>query len=319
MRADGYLLECNDALLRLAHLRTPPARLDEVLPDDVVGHLHSDTPDEPRRHRHAVNGSPVCWVAWSSKPWPLDPALRLVTGIDVTREHALEDYIAANQWFETAAALSGGLAHDFNNALAGILGLSEIISLRLPEDSPLHGFTSRIAASVDRAKTIVRRFSQFSRKSTGVADAQPTAMLVDELVPLLKAFMPSAVVVTSAVDPETPWCRAERHEFEHILLNCCTFFRARLRQEGGTLHLAALPAPERAGAVVRLTASGQGLLGAPIERAFELDLARSETAYDSGAAVHTAARIARAGQASLQLLRDDPRTLSFVLRLPPAL
>jgi nitrogen-specific signal transduction histidine kinase len=277
--------------------------------------------DDIRRFRasHERDGSRPVWIEWSSRPWPDDDALVLLTGIDVTREIELEEYITSNQWFETAAALSGGLAHDFNNALAGILGLSEIISLRLPGDSPLHNFTTRICASVDRAKMIVRRFAQFSRKSSGAVDAQPTAMIVEEMFPLLKAFMPSNVTLTTEIDPETPWCSADRHELEHVLLNCCTFFRVRLRADGGSLCIACGPVRGAAGAEIRLTASCQGFTALPIDRAFELDLKPSATAYESGSAIFTARKLAESGSCSLRLRRDDPRTLTFAFQLPPAI
>ncbi len=319
-RTDGRLVARNARLLQtLAHgqRELEPGSIHDFLPDEPCRNIADGDDIRSFRARHAINGSKPRWIEWSSRAWPEDDALVLLTGVDVTREVDLENYITGNQWFETAAALSGGLAHDFNNALAGILGLSEIISLRLPDDSPLHNFTSRISASVDRAKTIVRRFSQFSRKSTGAVDAQPTGMIVEELLPLLKAFMPSNVTVTTEIDPETPWCSADRHELEHVILNCCTFFRARLRQDGGSLRIVCARARARNGAEIQLSASCPGFTALAIDRAFDLDLKPSETAYDSGSAVFTARKLAENGKCGLRLRRDDPRTLTFALELPP--
>lgn len=323
VRCDGVLVARNELFLEAA------TTVDATAPAIVIQEVFAGTDCHAllkvaegsgfRYWRPAVGEARPRCFAWSSHVWPEDQKLILVTGIDVTREAELENYITENQWFETAAALSGGLAHDFNNALAGILGLSEIVSLRLPKGSPLQNFTTRIAASVDRAKIIVRRFSQFSRKSTGTIDPQPTAMLVDDLVLLLKAFMPSSVALSAEIDPETPWCSAGRHEFEHILLNCCTFFRSRLRDDGGTLQVVCGPGESAKTSEIRLTASGRGLEGVSIESAFELDLKPSSTAYESGAGLFTAFKIARTGNCRLSLRRDDPRTLAFMLELPPAL
>ncbi|MGH8017968.1 MAG: histidine kinase dimerization/phospho-acceptor domain-containing protein [Opitutaceae bacterium] len=321
VHTDGRLAARNTRLRQVllhGHEELEPDSIHEFLPAEQCRNIADGNMIQGFRTRHALNGSKPLWIEWSSRVWPQDDSLVLLAGIDVTREVDLENYITGNQWFETAAALSGGLAHDFNNALAGILGLSEIISLRLPGDSPLHNFTSRISASVDRAKTIVRRFSQFSRKSTGVVDAQPTAMIAEELLPLLKAYMPSNVVVTAEINPETPWCNADRHEIEHVVLNCCTFFRARLRADGGSLRIACGPASTHKGAEIQLSASCPGFSTLAIDRAFDLDLKPSDTAYDSGSAVFTARKLAESGKCSLRLRRDDPPSLSFVLELPPA-
>jgi signal transduction histidine kinase len=257
-------------------------------------------------------------IEWTSCHAPAGDALLLITGRDVSRETSLEDYITANQWFELAAALSGGLAHDFNNALAAILGLSELISLRLPPDSPLQDFSAKIARSVDRAKVLVRRFSQFSRKSPGLVEAQPTAMLLGDMGTLLVGFLPGNVTFEISTCAETPWCRADRHALEQIVLNCVNFLRGRLRAETGRIVLASRASADGSHALIELTGSGQGLVGVDVEAIFNLDLRPTASAYESGAGLFTARLIASRHETRLHARRDDPRTVTFVIEVPAA-
>ncbi len=264
----------------------------------------------------AADGRPIA-VEWISRPAG-DAAHLLVCARDCARERELEDYITANQCFEMSAALSGGLAHDFNNVLAAILGLSEIISLRLPEDSPLQGFATRIGGSIDRAKILVRRFSQFSRKGTGVIEAQPVAMILQELEPLLDAFLPGNMPVELALAEDTPWAMADRHVIEQILLNCANYMRTHLRNDGARLRLASSKAETGGGPLIQMSGQGEGFIGLKIENIFALDTRPTSTAYESGAGLFVARKLATAAGGSLEVRREDTRTVAFVLTLPRA-
>lgn len=263
--------------------------------------------------------SPKLERTWHARPCGTHSGARLLTTTVAPGGTDHEAYIVEHQWFETAAALSGGLAHDFNNALAAILGLSEIIALRLPDGSPLHPFATKIAGSVDRAKHLVRRFSHFSRKRTGVVEPVPTAMLLEELVPLLAAFLPGNIAFTRSICADTPWCDFDRQALEQIIINCVSFLRTALRESGGSLSLAGRGTEDRSGVRIEITARGAGLAavreGAGL---FELRLDPTPSAYESGAGLFVARKLAGLAGGSLTAVRTEPHTLAFVATFPLA-
>jgi nitrogen-specific signal transduction histidine kinase len=322
VRADGGVEFFNRALVQacLAPDQGRPhfARLDAIVPAEAAARLLAPGGVSGLRAPLVGGLRPGAEAEWSSRRLRSDKEIVLVTGRDVSREAQLEGYIVANQWFETAAALSGGLAHDFNNVLAAILGLSEIVSLRLPPGSPLQTFTEKIGHSVDRAKGLVRRFSQFSRKGTGLIEPQPTAMVLSELGTLLVGFLPGSVSFEAGIDPETPWCLADRHALEHILINCANFLRTRLRAEGGKVVLRSRGTFDPRSVLAELSGSGQDLLGLELESLFDLGLEPGSNAYESGAGLYAARLLARHSHGELRVRRDDPRTITFVLELPVA-
>lgn len=322
-RRDGTVVYANDPLVRACGWNKDTSRarrLDELLPAEAATRLLAATGPTLARAALTTAAGRALLIEWTAREISSEGGDRFlcISGRDITREAALESHLVQNQWFETAAALSGGLAHDFNNVLAAILGLSEIMSLRLPPDHALQEFAGKIGLSIERAKILVRRFSQFSRKNAGGSEAQPTAMVLEELAKLLRGFMPGSVTFALELSPDTPWCEADRYIVEQIILNCANFLRAKLRTDNGSVKLTCHGSADGQHVIIDLCGSGQGLLGLDHDAAFALDLSATASAYESGTGLYVARVLATGQSGRLRLIRRDPRTVSFELELPVA-
>jgi len=60
--------------------------------------------------------------------------------------------------------LAGGIAHELNNPLVGILGMTQILNEKIPEDSPLKKYVEKIEQAAIRCRDSVSRLLQFSRQ-----------------------------------------------------------------------------------------------------------------------------------------------------------
>jgi CheY-like chemotaxis protein len=79
---------------------------------------------------------------------------------------------------EAIGLLAGGVAHDLNNILSGIVGYPELLLMQIEADSPLHSPIKAIQESGERAAAVVSDLLTVAR---GVASAKTTADL-NELV-----------------------------------------------------------------------------------------------------------------------------------------
>jgi PAS domain S-box-containing protein len=84
--------------------------------------------------------------------------------IDVTERNQLEAQLQRAQKMEALGTLAGGVAHDLNNTLSGLISYPEILLLDLAEDSPLrkpiqaiHSSARKMAAIVKDLLTLARR------------------------------------------------------------------------------------------------------------------------------------------------------------------
>jgi PAS domain S-box-containing protein len=87
--------------------------------------------------------------------------------IDATERNQLEAQLLRAQKMEALGTLVGGVAHDLNNTLSGLISYPEILLLDLPEDSPLRKPIQGIQSSVQKMAAIVKDLLTLARR--GVA------------------------------------------------------------------------------------------------------------------------------------------------------
>ena len=70
---------------------------------------------------------------------------------DITERHKFEAQHRRSQKMESLGLLAGGVAHDLNNVLSGLVSYPELLLLDLPQDSPLRNPIETIQESGKRA------------------------------------------------------------------------------------------------------------------------------------------------------------------------
>ena len=83
----------------------------------------------------------------------LADATQRVQGEKTRRE--LEEKLARSRKMEALGMLAGGVAHDLNNILSGVITYPELLLMRLPGDSPLRKPLETIRQSGERAAAVV--------------------------------------------------------------------------------------------------------------------------------------------------------------------
>jgi PAS domain S-box-containing protein len=83
---------------------------------------------------------------------------------DITERRSLEEQLRQSQKMEAIGRLAGGVAHDFNNILTGILGYAELIIASIPEGNPLRAEMAEILRAAERGAGLTQQLLAFSRK-----------------------------------------------------------------------------------------------------------------------------------------------------------
>ncbi len=105
-----------------------------------------------------------------------------VFGRDVTQEKVLQDKLRKAEKMEAIGLMAGGVAHDLNNILAGLVGYPDLLLINLPDDSRMRPPLEAIRESGQRAAEVVSDLLTIAR---GVAASREpvnlNTMIVDYL------------------------------------------------------------------------------------------------------------------------------------------
>ena len=83
----------------------------------------------------------------------------------------LENELSRAQKMEVLGRLAGGVAHDLNNVLSGIVSYPDLLLMDLPADSPMYGPLKIIKKSGERAAAIVQDLLTLARRGVMVKKA----------------------------------------------------------------------------------------------------------------------------------------------------
>jgi CheY-like chemotaxis protein len=182
---------------------------------------------------------------------------------------------------EALGQLAGGVAHDFNNILAGILGFADIIRRAAP-DPAVAGFGQEIVQAANRARDLVRQILMFSRRQPGERRPVRLPDVATEALRLVRGAAPPAVRVTARLDGDAPYLLGDATQLHQVVMNLCTNAVQAMGDAGGellvtvgTVHVdtafARRHPPLRQGECVRLavTDAGPGMPQAVMDRLFE--------------------------------------------------
>jgi len=180
------------------------------------------------------------WVSWT-----LSPEGELLYGVarDITAEkhqadalRQTEEALRQSQKMEAVGQLTGGLAHDFNNMLAGVTGHLELMKLRL-RMGQTGDLLTRIDAALgvtQRAAALTHRLLAFSRRQA--LDPKPTSVnaLVMSMTDLIERAAGPAIAVRTRLSAGLWTTLCDPNQLESALLNLANNARDAM-PEGGLL------------------------------------------------------------------------------------
>ncbi|MET0173259.1 MAG: PAS domain-containing protein [Agrobacterium vaccinii] len=134
-----------------------------------------------------------------------------------------EEALRHSQKMEAVGQLTGGLAHDFNNILAGISGSLEMMSTRLAQGrvGDIERYINGAVGATKRAAALTQRLLAFSRRQT--LDPKPLNVntLVDGMLDLITRSVGPAIKVET-VGAAGLWATSvDAGQLENALLNLC--------------------------------------------------------------------------------------------------
>ena len=175
--------------------------------------IHGDKVSEVAEYKIRCKNGSEFWVILNSKlsydqgrPNKITFVVHDITNLKRAEEEKkkLEKQLHKAQKMEAIGTLAGGVAHDLNNILSGVLSYPELLLMDLPQDSPLRKPIETIQESGKKAAAIVDDLLTMARRGVTVSEVVNLNDIISNYIvspafEKLKAFHP-------AVKFETKFC-----------------------------------------------------------------------------------------------------------------
>jgi PAS domain S-box-containing protein len=145
----------------------------------------------------------------------------LLRGIyrDVTERKRVEEQLRRAERMQAAGRLAGGMAHEVNNMMTGVIGFSEFVLRSFAENDPRRAEVQEIIRAGTRASDVTRQLLAFTRQQLLHPEALDVNDVVSGIEKMLRRSLGEAHTLELRLSPEVGEIRADRGQLEQVLIN----------------------------------------------------------------------------------------------------
>jgi len=151
---------------------------------------------------------------------------------DIDNRKRMEEQLLQAEKLHAVGTLAGGVAHDFNNQLTGIIGWTDLIRDRITDDPDLETATTNILNSAKRASDLTAQLLAFARKGKFESKPLDVHVLIREVTDLLTHTIDKQITIETRLEAETPFITGDPSQLRNALLNLGVNARDAMPQGG---------------------------------------------------------------------------------------
>jgi PAS domain S-box-containing protein len=209
----------------------------------------------------------------------------VIMSFDLTERRRAEEALIQSQKFESLGVLAGGVAHDFNNILAAVIGNAHVGLRMSTAGTEMSEVLTDIRDAAIRAAELAQQLLAYAGK--GHVATQPVSVnaIVEEMLHLLRVSIENRIVVKSDLTENLPLVMGDPTQVRQIVMNLVlnaadaveprsgrvSISTSRVRTEKGDWKRAQLAptSPEGDFVCIQVTDSGTGMDAATRLRIFD--------------------------------------------------
>jgi len=135
------------------------------------------------------------------------------------RKKEIEKKLNEAQKLESIGIMAGGVAHDFNNILSVIMGLTEILLQQNISNDDLTPKLKKILEASTRARDLIKQLMTISYHGNDERAPKNMITLVDESVAMMRATIPSSIEIDVKGCKCNDLVMADETQINQILIN----------------------------------------------------------------------------------------------------
>ncbi|MCU1300411.1 MAG: domain S-box protein [Candidatus Sulfotelmatobacter sp.] len=158
------------------------------------------------------------WIAWRQPGGGAEPDHALLIAEQLRDTAAEEPLLQAQRW-EAVGRLAGGVVHDFNNVLTGVMLYCDLLLSSMDSRDRRRRYADEIRSAIIQASALVRQLLVFARPQS--APTRP--LLLNEVATamrdLLTRLAGENIELDLHLDPELGLVKIDQAQAQQILLN----------------------------------------------------------------------------------------------------
>jgi len=240
---------------------------------------------------------------------------------DITEERRLQLEVIQNEKMAAIGILAGGVAHEINNPLGGILAFTQLLlkDSRDQNNEELTADLKEIENAAKRCKKIVSDLLDFSRMSKDKEYAPVDVnKLIETVIPFIRSEIKSLNVdLEMDVHEGIPKVLGISNRLQQVFLNLMTN-ACHAMPKGGNLKLTTNVTRDGQRIMVRVVDTGEGIPGDIQDRIFDPFFTTKMPGKGTGLGLSISYRIIREHGGTIEVESDEGRGATFTIMLPVA-
>ncbi len=202
---------------------------------------------------------------------------------DVTEEKRLQKKLVQSEKMAAIGMLAGGVAHEINNPLAGILAFTQILKKDLPAEGQIQGDLNEIEESAKRCKKIVEDLLLFARPHR---EGDLTTLFlekeIEKILPLARLNLRHGrATLTTQYESHLPPIRGSAPRLQQVFLNLIQN-AAHSMAGGGPVVLKVRTNKKRSQVIAEVVDRGCGIKKTEISKIFDPFYSTKERGQGTG-------------------------------------
>jgi signal transduction histidine kinase len=171
--------------------------------------------------RKTPYGPPVThWTAWRVPASGNDPAHALLVGEGIGKFASEGDDLVQAQRWEAVGRLAGGVVHDFNNLLTGVMLYCDLLLSSLENrDRKLRGYAEEIRSAIVQATGLVSQLLVFARPKAGEVRSLCLNQVAEAMRNILTRLIGENIALDFRLDPQLGLVKIDPAQAQQVLLN----------------------------------------------------------------------------------------------------
>jgi len=159
------------------------------------------------------------WNAWRQPGCAGEPDHALLIGDQSGDAVPLSETVLQSQRWEAVGRLAGGVVHDFNNLLTGVMLYCDLLLSSLDVRDRRRRYADEIRSVIVQATGLVRQLLVFARPQAAPAQLLSLNEVAEAMRDLLSRLIGENIALDLSLDPELGHVRIDQTQVQQILLN----------------------------------------------------------------------------------------------------